>query len=148
MKLLHVLWAAPCCRAVAAWQWHSEDAQQDSAQVTQEGSGPSPHTTLIPPPHNAKPTAVPPAPRSAQQHCFFGNYIVPQHEEVAPTPTGCESLWCDTFTGSHAAASEKRQHNLSCTSSKYKTLNGSCSPLTTDQNAGDGWQSVLEALIP
>lgn len=90
---------------------------------------------------------MPPTPRSAQQ-CFFGNYFVPQHEEVAPTPTGCESLWYDTFGGSHAAASEKRQHNLSCTSSKYKTLNGSCSPLTTDQNAEDGWHPVLEALSP
>lgn len=77
---------------------------------------------------------------SAQRCCFFGDYVVPWQDEVAQTPTGYESLWYDTFSGSHAAASEKRQYNLSYTSSKYKTLNRSYSPLTTNKNTEDEQQ--------
>lgn len=62
---------------------------------------------------------------------------VPQQDEVAQTPTGYESLWYDTFSGSHAAASEKRRYNSSYTGSKYKTPNRSYSPLTTNKNTED-----------
>lgn len=81
-----------------------------------------------------------PALRSAQRCCFFGDYVVPWQDEVAQTPTGYESLWYDTFIGSHAAASEERQYNLSYTSSKYKTLNRSYSPLTANKNTEDDQQ--------
>lgn len=67
--------------------------------------------------------------------CFSGDDVVAWQDEVAQTPTGYESLWYDTLSGSHAAASEeKRQYNSSHTSSEYETLNRSYSPLTANKN--------------
>lgn len=102
----------------------------------------------------------PPAWCSTRRCCFLGACVVPWQDEAAQTPTGCESLWYDTFSGSHAAASEKRQYNSSYASSKYKILNGSHSPLAANENAEDdqqkyplvfvlvsqSWKALLELL--
>lgn len=102
----------------------------------------------------------PPARRSTRRCCFLGDCVVPWQGEAARTPTGYESLWYDTFSGSHAAASEKRQYNSSYASSKYKILNRSYSPLATNENAEDdqrkyplvfilvlqSWKALLELL--
>lgn len=78
------------------------------------------HVPEQPSMHAEAPQSCVPALRSAQRCCCFGDFVVPWQDEVAQTPTGYESLWYDTFSGSHAAASEKRQYNWSYASSKYK----------------------------